>query len=374
MKKTSYIILLIGLVLFGCRKKIEVTPGEHQNNYSSSKNFEIVHIDFFENKAAIKNLFAFNNKLYITTNKDFDGQSAITVLNEDNSLIIPKKNISNAYIDDFSNYDFNLIEDAEEKDGIIYFGGLLNYNDDDYFYLEYNTADNSLNEGNNLINTNADGVKSLMTHLGEVVAYTEGYNNDFNCLSCPTNYGPYPHIINVNMYDATSINDTFYIQSPTGKVYYTNTPFSTSFVGVGMALTDTVVRMFEYKNTLCAIGSFDNGTSSLVQLKNGQLETMATNSDIVAYLSENFGPSTSNQYNTRKVPKVRVINDDIYIMGEMYIKNSLGNYTYEHVTLRYQNGSLDVIDTDLKITDIAMINNYLYGAIFEGSYLAKLTF
>ena len=50
MKKTSYIILLIGLVLFGCRKKIEVTPGEHQNNYSSSKNFEIVHIDFLRTK------------------------------------------------------------------------------------------------------------------------------------------------------------------------------------------------------------------------------------------------------------------------------------------------------------------------------------
>lgn len=373
MKKLTIITILAGLTIVGCRKKIESTYGEHPNNYKGSKTFEIVHKDFFEYKEVIRNMFTFNNRLYITTNTHFGNKTAITVILEDNTLITPESNIGTLYDADNTDFSFDFITDAEEKDGIIYFGGDLKYDDDEYLYFKYNTADNTLNKGSNLTFTNADAVKSIMKYQGEVVAFTEAYANDLNCLSCPNNYGPYPNILNINLYDVTAVNDIFYMQTYQGKVYYTNTANSTSFSGINMASTDTVVRMFEYNNTLCAIGSFDNGSYSLAQVNNNQLEPLGSNSEVMAYLSKNYTSSISPDNVFENVPKVRVINDMIYIMGKMYIKNSSGTYDYKYALLRYQNGSLEVVDTEMYITDIASLNGELYASVFYGNYLAKIT-
>ncbi|SFT80586.1 hypothetical protein SAMN05216474_2434 [Lishizhenia tianjinensis] len=374
MKNLTYIIIIAGLTFVGCRKKIESTPGEHPNNFTDSKTFETVHKDYFKNKESIRNLFSFDNKLYITTNNKYGDESVITVLLEDNTLVIPEQNIGTIYDADNTDLSSDFISDAQEKDGIVYFGGDLEYDDDEYLYFEYNVADNTLNKGINLITSNPYAVKSMMKYQGEVVAFTDAYANDLNCLSCPNNTGPYPNILNINLHDVTAVNDMFYLQTHQGRVYYTNVANSTSYSGINMASTDTVVRMFEYNNTLCAIGSFDNGSYSLAYVNNNQLEPLGTNSDIMAYLSKDFTYSYNADKYFENVPKVRVINDDIYMMGKMYLKNSAGEYDFRYATTRYHDGKVEIIDTDLYITDIAEMNGELYGAVFYGAYLAKLTF
>ncbi|MDX1444779.1 hypothetical protein [Lishizhenia sp.] len=374
MKNLTKIIFLACLSLVGCRKKIDSTLGEHPNNYTGAKTFEIIHKDFFYNKEFIRHLFAFDNNLYITKNNKYSSGPEIIVLTDNNTLIIPENNIGPLYNADNTDFNSDFISDAQEKDGIVYFGGDMKYDDDDYLYLKYNTANNTLNKGTNLLSTNADAVKSMMKYQGEVVAFTEAYANDLNCLSCSNSSGPYPNILNINLHDVTAVNDMFYLQTYQGKVYYSDVANSTSFSGINMAQTDTVVRMFEYNNNLCAIGSFDNGSYSLAYVNNNQLEPLAPNSDIMAYLSKNFNSSFDHDKYFENVPKVRVVNNDIYIMGKMYIKNSSGNYDFKYATTRYKDGNLEIIDTEMNIVDIASINGELYGAVFNGKFLAKLTF
>ncbi|MDX1444777.1 hypothetical protein [Lishizhenia sp.] len=363
MNKCFFNILVLSLFFSACRKDNTLTPSQSTIELIPTTWEHVVLTSPVQeniNRTYASSLGAYGSQLYlgsygsVGSKSMFDGFRVInTPFSQDSTL-----GIQELYSTDYSVFSLD-----EMVNGFFPFGDKIMV----YGFLNYETANSDLSEKKyafyydpvtntctkelGLISSNDDfaGVLKILQYQEDLYAIFKAKQDQTKTIACITCSGlsQLPLYDNASFRDYFVVNDMVFALTNDYQLLQYNTTNSTwnNYTNVN----NEFFNVFEYEGKLCALANTTDNLHIIEIISSTQTTSLITNnSDLSQFITG------SDDYTN-----VKVSNGRLFIWGYFPFKVN-GQYKYDDYLLEVIDNELIMIDSDIKVKDIAVFNDEIY--------------
>lgn len=363
MNKFIFNIIVIFVLLSSCRKDNTLAPSQSTIELASTTWEHVVFTSPVQediNRTYASCLGAFGDQLFVGSygsigpKSMFEGFRVInTPFGQDSTL-----GIKELYSTDYSVFYLDEMVNGfiPYQDKIMVYG-FLNYETENSNLTEkkyafyYDPATNTCLEELGSINTNDNlaGIVKVLEYQGNIYAIFRAKQNQDKTIACITCIGnpELPAYDNANFRDYFVVNDIIFALTKNYKLlqYNTNNATWDNFTDVN----NDFFSVFEYEGKVCALANTTDDLHVVELISSTQTSSLITNnSDLIQFI-------TGSDDNAN----VKVSNGRLFIWGYFpFIANGQSNYN--DYLLEVVDNKLVLIDSDIKVKDLAVFNNEIY--------------